>query len=133
MPAVPNKSVVIYDGQCRFCIEQVGRLERRDRDGRIEFLPFPSTAIDERFPHLREMDINAGMRFVTPQGDIFVGADALHQIARELPRWRWIAWLYRVPCVSPIAKAVYAWIAARRHRFAASKTTCENSACAREP
>lgn len=133
MSAAPNKPVVIYDGQCRFCLEQVSRLKMRDRDGRIDFLPFPSAAIDERFPHLREMDIDEGMRFITPRGDVFIGADALHQIARELPRWRWIAWLYRVPCVSPIAKAVYAWIAARRYRFAGTRPTCENGACVREP
>ena len=53
-------------------------------------------------------------KLITPDDDVHVGADAAYQIARRLPCWRRIAWLYKVPGIHWLTRAVYAWIAANR-------------------
>lgn len=97
-----------------------------DRAGRFELVPRQSPDLDQRFPQLATSDFNTGMRFVAPDGAVSVGADAVYEIARRLPRTRWIAWLYRVPIVHAIARAVYAWIAANRYKLAGR---CDTESC----
>ena len=47
------RSVLIYDGECNFCVRWVGRLKHMTKD-RVEYLP--SQEVCERFP-LRAMNI----------------------------------------------------------------------------
>jgi predicted DCC family thiol-disulfide oxidoreductase YuxK len=124
--ATVEKPVVIYDGECRFCVDQVQRLKRMDRNGAFEFVPRQDPAVDQRFPILTTVDFNSGLRLVEPDGSVFAGADAFYQMARVLPSTRAFAWLYHVPGVRPIAHRVYAWIAANRKKLG---KTCENDAC----
>lgn len=126
MSSDSSHPVVIYDGDCAFCRESVERLKRRDVAGVFEFTPWQADHIEDRFPQLRSASLDEGMRLIEPDGSVYVGADAAHRIARELPRWRRFAWLYRLPGMSWLARKVYAWIAARRHRLG---RTCEHGAC----
>ena len=54
------------------------------------------------------------MRLITPDDVIHVGADAAYQIVRRLRYLRRIAWLYHVPGIHWLTRAIYAWIAANR-------------------
>jgi predicted DCC family thiol-disulfide oxidoreductase YuxK len=123
---IAEKPVVIYDGECRFCINQVERLKRMDSNSEFEYLPRQDPSADIRFPVLTTVDFNSGLRLIQPAGDVYAGADAFYHIARVLPSTRGLAWIYHVPGVKPIAKLVYAWIAANRKKFG---QTCENGAC----
>jgi predicted DCC family thiol-disulfide oxidoreductase YuxK len=66
------------------------------------------------------------MRLIHPDGSIDVGADAAYQIARRLPGWRRIAWLYRLPLLNPIARGAYALVAKYRYKLAAR---CDDGVC----
>ncbi len=112
--ALPRKSTVVYDGQCSFCRRWVARIARRDRHDAFEFVARQTTGLTKRFPRLAEGDFNTGMRLITPDNVIHVGADAAYQIARHLRYWRWIAWLYFVPGIHSLTRALYAQIAANR-------------------
>ncbi len=111
------KPVVVYDGECSFCLRQIERIKRRDRCSQFEYVPRQSPELDERFPRLADDDFNSGMRLITPGGEILVGADALYHIARRLPIWGNIAWLYRLPGLNTLARLAYRWIAANRYRL----------------
>jgi predicted DCC family thiol-disulfide oxidoreductase YuxK len=50
-------------------------------------------------------------------GRRYAGAGAINRVLAELPRWRTLALLYRVPPFARVEDRVYAWIAANRHRF----------------
>jgi len=121
---------VIYDGECAFCRRSVERIRRLDRRDRFEYVPSQSPDLLARFPQLARHDLNSGMRVVLPGGTAHAGADAVYQIARRLPRTAWFAWLYRVPGARWLARRAYAWVAARRHRFALQ---CDDSCRADGP
>jgi len=124
--AVSEKPVVIYDGECPFCIDQIKRIRSWDRDSCFEYVARQTPGIDARFPVLQSVDFNKGMRLIEPEGQMFAGADALYHIFRRLPATNGIAWLYNVPGITQIARAVYAWIAANRKSLG---KTCETGAC----
>ena len=75
---------------------------------------------------LVEGDFNTGMRLITPDNTIHVGADAAYQIARDLRYWRCIAWLYFVPGIHSLARALYAQIAANRQ---SQGSRCDDETC----
>lgn len=123
-----GRPAVVYDGACGFCRRQVERIRRQDRHDQFEYLPRDAPELPRRFPQLEGMDFNKGMRLVDADGRVFVGADAAHAIARRLPFWRRIAWLYRVPGIHAAARGIYGWIAANRRRLGGR---CETDACDR--
>jgi len=120
------KSILVYDGECSFCRRSVKRIAARDRGKTIEFVARQTEGLTKRFPALDEADFNKGMRLITPDDVIYVGADAAHQVAKQLPYWRRMAWLYRVPGVRQLARAGYVWIAANRQSLGGR---CDNGTC----
>ena len=127
---IPERPVVVYDGECRFCLKHVSRMQRRDPDRIFEYQPRQTVDLEKRFPKLADGDFNTGMRLIHTDGSISVGPDAVYAIARRLNGWKYLAWLYRVPLVGAICRASYAWIARNRYRFAKK---CEDGACDLEP
>lgn len=116
--AKPQKPIVVYDGECRFCLKQVDRIQRRDRQSIFDYSPRQEEGLVERFPKLAEVDFDSGMRLIERDGTIHAEADAVYEIARRLPLWRGMAWLYRIPGLNWIFRRIYAWIAKNRYRLA---------------
>ena len=108
-----DHATLIFDGECGMCRDAVRILRRWDRNGRIAYVAFQDTAAVARFgiavPALR-----AAMHLILPDGRVFAGADATPELARLLPGKGWLAPMYGIPGVRPIARRLYAWIAARR-------------------
>ena len=112
--AACGSSTLVYDGHCSFCRRWVARISRADRSGRFEFIARQTEGLTKRFPNLVEGDFNTGMRLITPDDVIHVGADAAYQIVRRLRYWQRIAWMYHVPGIHCLTRSVYALIAANR-------------------
>ena len=126
-----SRPVMVFDGDCAFCRQQVERIRRRDAGGRFEYVPWQQPGLRERFPQLAEGDLEAGMRLIEPDGRVLIGADAVHAVAARLPRWRWLAPLYRVPGLRGLTRFGYRWIARRRHLFGGRvASACRSGACA---
>ena len=70
------RSTLVFDGDCPFCSRWVARIWRMDRRGTFEFVARQTEGLTERFPRLVDGDFNTGMRLITPDGAIHVGADA---------------------------------------------------------
>ncbi len=84
----------------------------------FEFVARQAPGLEDRFPVLRTDEFSTGMRYVSVDGEVSVGADAVYQIARGMRYLRRIAWLYRVPGVRPVARVMYGWVARNRERLA---------------
>jgi acetyl esterase len=105
---------VIYDGECGFCRQSVELLRRWDREHVLRFVPFQDGAAVARFG-IALPALAAALHLVFPDGRVYAGADAAPELLRLLPGKRWLAPLFRVPGVLPLARRVYARIAAQRH------------------
>lgn len=124
---MPDEQVtIVYDGNCRFCANQVEWIRRRDKKGVFAFVSSAAPDLLRSFPQLADHNLNNGLRAILPSGRIAVGADGVYEIALRLPGWRRAAWLYRVPGLGRLWRRVYAWIAARRYQFAGR---CDDVSC----
>jgi predicted DCC family thiol-disulfide oxidoreductase YuxK len=113
-PAEAQSPTLIYDGECGFCSQAVALLRRWDREQVLRFVPFQDGAAVARFG-IALPALAAAMHLIRPDGRVYAGADAAPELLRLLPGKRWLAPLFRVPGVLPLARRAYAWIAARRH------------------
>jgi predicted DCC family thiol-disulfide oxidoreductase YuxK len=105
---------LIYDGECGLCRQAVALLRRWDREQALRFVPFQDGPAVARFG-IALPALAAAMHLVLPDGRVYAGADAAPELLRLFPGKRWLARLFRVPGVLPLARRGYAWIAARRH------------------
>jgi predicted DCC family thiol-disulfide oxidoreductase YuxK len=105
---------LIYDGECGICRQAVTLLQRWDREHVLRFVPFQ----DERAVRgvgIALPALAAAMHLIVPGGRVYAGADAVPELLRLFPGKRWLAPLFRIPGVLPIARRIYAWVARRRH------------------
>lgn len=121
-----RKIAIVYDGECTFCIDQIERIKTMDRDECFEYIPRQVPDLDERFPVLKDMNFEEGMRLIDNEGRVHVGADAVYQIGKRLPGVKLVAWAYVLPGIKQIVRLGYKWVAANRKRLG---RTCENKAC----
>jgi lipase maturation factor 1 len=119
-----NTPLLLYDGDCDFCVRWVARLARLDPEGRVRPLRAQERHTVAGIPPLSDQALDRAIHLVLPGGAVLTGARALPEILRLLPRWRWAAPLFRVPGVQPLADRVYAWVAARRHRLGCGPKGC---------
>ena len=110
------EGAVFYDAECPLCLASVEFLRRRDRAGRLRFLPLDSDA-GRRACEAAELDPDgpSSLVFVDAVGCLKESAAVLGTLAWLGGGWRLLAWLGML--VPPwIADAVYRQIAARRRR-----------------
>lgn len=114
--------VLLYDGDCAFCRTWVERVARRDRRGRIRFVPFQE--IDPASYGIERSALESAMHLVGPGGRVWKGAAAGREIARFLPGWRWAWYALGIPGALPMAQRAYDWAAHRRHRLGCGSAYC---------
>jgi len=87
-PMDVDHATLIYDGECGFCRQAVALVSKWDRERRVTLIPFQEQARV---------------------------ADAAPDVLRLLPGKRWLASVFALPGVLPVARRIYAWVARRRH------------------
>jgi lipase maturation factor 1 len=121
---VLSRPVLLYDGNCGFCRRWVRRLQRWDRGEAIEYVAAADRGAVVGLPPLSDAALDRAMHLVTRDGQVYTGARALPPLFPILPGGRLLAPLMRVPGVQPLADRLYAWVAARRHRFGCGPNSC---------
>jgi predicted DCC family thiol-disulfide oxidoreductase YuxK len=112
-----RSAVVIYDGECRFCIARVGELEKADTERQLEFMPRQAKESEQRFPQIKGIALDEGILLIDNAGQVHVAADAMYQIYKRLPSTRNVAWLYDVPGLRQVFQLGYRAVAANRRRL----------------
>jgi len=143
---------VVYDAECALCAGAVRQLSAV-RGARAELRFVPLQALEEKITaeasgnrdrghaalagvpapaaRLEPGALRAQLHVVQSDGAVFAGAEAVVRIMRELPGWRLLSWLYRVPGLRGIADAAYRLIAKRRYDwFGKADEGCASGACA---
>jgi predicted DCC family thiol-disulfide oxidoreductase YuxK len=112
-PMGAERATLIYDGECGFCRDAVGLVARWDRAHRVVLVPFQDEKAVAAFG-LPLPALAAAMHLILPDGRVFAGADAAAAVLRLLPGKRWLASVFALPGILPLARRGYAWIARRR-------------------
>jgi predicted DCC family thiol-disulfide oxidoreductase YuxK len=114
LAANPTDPTLIYDGECGICRQSVALLRRWDVEHVLRFVPFQDAAAIAQFG-IALPALAAAMHLVLPDGRVYPGADAVPELLRLFPGKRWLAPLFRIPGVLPLARRIYARIAIGRH------------------
>jgi predicted DCC family thiol-disulfide oxidoreductase YuxK len=109
---------VVYDGLCRFCVRSLSAVQMLDSRHVLRLHDANDrVAVAERFPTLRNVDLDAAMYVVDGSGRSYAGFYAFRRIARALP----LAWpllpLLHLPGASAVGTRIYALVARNRRRL----------------
>lgn len=126
----PEADVVIYDGNCKFCIQQVSRLNAFNSGNRLAFISLHDPEVARRYPDLTHDMLMDQMYVVDQKGNRYGGANALRYLTRRLPWLWWAAPFVHVPFTLPVLQWGYKKVAERRYRLMGKVDDCENGACA---
>ncbi len=146
----PSADVVIYDGDCNFCKQQVRNLHRLDRFGtRLSFISLHDPRVSERYPQLTFDQLMEQMYVVSAAGNshahdtiendaisnrpwsgiAYGGADAVRYLSRRLPLLWPFAPILHLPGTARLWRWFYHQIAKRRYMIAGKAQRCEQDAC----
>jgi predicted DCC family thiol-disulfide oxidoreductase YuxK len=120
------RPVVVYDGACRFCIEQARRLERLVGE-RVRLASFREPGVLERHPQLRRADCERALQLVEPDGSVRSGADAVVHALGLRAGFAPLRWLYGIPGLRQLFELGYGMVA--RNRFRLRGEVCAEDAC----
>jgi predicted DCC family thiol-disulfide oxidoreductase YuxK len=113
-----ERAVLIYDGDCAMCRASALWLMRRALSrGQLEILPCRSGPRRARYPEITDAACMTAMQLVLPDGRVLSGADAVPELLRRVRGWGWVATVFALPGVRPVARRIYAWIARNRMRI----------------
>lgn len=124
---VEMKDMIIFDGECNFCIGQIQKIKSRSKSDQFDYLPRKADNLLNMFPELVPFEMQDGLRFLNYQKKVFVGPDAVYQIYKRISPFNFIAWVYRLPIFNWFCKLIYKIIAKNRYKLAGK---CEKDICA---
>jgi len=120
------RPVLIYDGDCQFCIHQASRLERWV-NGAVRMQSFRDPGVLERYRGLRREQCEQALQLVETNGRIHSGAEAIATAFRLRPVLAPVGWVYYLPGIRQIADWGYRLVA--RNRFSLAGDVCTDDAC----
>lgn len=127
MPEAP-KLEVFLDGSCAFCQAVRERVARRDSRKRLEFMDYNDPAIAARAPFARER-LDAEMHVRKPDGTWAAGFEGWTAILVELPRYKWLGWLFGVFPLHNMGPGIYRWFAKHRYQIPGFPPRCTTEGC----
>ncbi|WP_135555030.1 thiol-disulfide oxidoreductase DCC family protein [Paenibacillus cymbidii] len=121
---------VLYDETCVLCRRTVDTLGKLRTTAKLVMLPLQS-APSAMLPagYARE-ELLAQLHVIDEDGRLYRGADAIFRIMRSVPSLRFVAPLYRIPGMKPLADSIYRIVAKHRYRlFGQVGDDCSSGSC----
>ncbi len=120
---LPDADVVIFDGKCKFCQQQVRNLRWWDGKNRLAFVSLHDPFVAERYPDLTHEQMMDQIYVVpaesTGKSDRrYGGAAAIAYLSTRLPRLWLAAPVLHFPFAMPIWQFCYRQVAKRRYKIA---------------
>lgn len=124
-----GRAILLYDGQCGFCVSSVRRLRVLDLFGWLDPLDFHrQPALDALHPSLTPARCHSEMILIESNGRLSGGFDAFARLSLRLPLLLGLAPLLRFPGIPWLGRRIYRWIAAHRYLFHRN-ISCETNQC----
>jgi predicted DCC family thiol-disulfide oxidoreductase YuxK len=115
---MPEKAVLIYDGQCPVCRRAVGWIRENAKKGAFRMLSCQSEEVKKKYPFIKEDLCMRAMQLVLPDGKVLSGEKALPEIVKRLRRYSGVAGIFALPGSEALSRAFYRWFADRRYHIA---------------
>ena len=128
----PDRDVVIFDGDCNFCLSQVRKLKWADgRSNRLSYVSLHDPFVSEQYPDLQHDDLMEEMYLVDTSGNRYGGAKAFRYLSRRIPLLWILAPILHIPFSLPLWKLMYRFIAKHRYKLAGKNSAeqCEGGTC----
>jgi predicted DCC family thiol-disulfide oxidoreductase YuxK len=90
----PSKPVLVYDGDCRFCVLWVQRW-RQATGGSVDYLPLQDERVAQLFPELARQRLETAAQFIDADGSVYEAAEAVLRCLATRPCRRWPFRLYQ--------------------------------------
>ena len=134
-----NTDVLIYDGNCIFCLGQVKKVHRLDGKNRISFISLHDSFVAKHFPDL-SYDQMMDQMYLIPAGNKSEhqysearhgGVAAIRYLTRRLPLLWILTPLLHFPFSLPVWQWGYGIVARHRYKIAGKRgVECdENGSC----
>jgi len=115
----PAKTVMVYDGDCRFCCFWI-RCWRRITADRIDYVPFQDPQVALKLPEIPREQFASAIQLIQPDGRVYSAAEAVFRALASKPETRWLLRCYRhSPTFARLAEASYQFVADYRDSFSA--------------
>jgi predicted DCC family thiol-disulfide oxidoreductase YuxK len=110
----PTKPLLVYDGDCRFCLLWIRRWHQATGD-RIEYLPYQDPRIATQFPEIPRPQFESAVQLIQPDGTVYGGAEAVFRSRAYGPHAQWLVDCYQHwPAFAGLTEWAYHFVA--RHR-----------------
>jgi len=107
-----DQPLLIYDGDCGFCIYWVRYWQRLTGD-RVTYAPYQQ--VGAQFPEIPRAAFQRAVQYVAPDGKIASGAEAaLLTLSHASGKGFWLTLYRHLPAFAAIAERMYAFVAAHR-------------------
>ena len=124
----PAADLIIYDGQCGFCQQQMRRLHRWDKQNKLAYLSLHDEQVSRRWPDLSQQQLMRQMCLITQDNQRYHGAEAFKYLSTTLPRLWPLAIIMHIPLSMPIWRWVYRVFAKQRY-WLSKRNACADEAC----
>lgn len=98
---------VYYDGGCPLCRAEIAGYQRTEGADALRWVDASASEADALGPDLHAATALARMHVRRADGTLLRGAAAFAEIWSQLPRWRWLARLARLPGALPVLDVLY--------------------------
>jgi predicted DCC family thiol-disulfide oxidoreductase YuxK len=110
----PAKPLLIYDGDCGFCLRWIRRWQWATAD-RVDYLPYQDPVVSARFPEIPRAHFETSVQLIQPDGAVFSGAEAVFRARAYGPHAQWLVDCYQHwPAFAAVTEWAYRVVA--RHR-----------------
>jgi predicted DCC family thiol-disulfide oxidoreductase YuxK len=110
----PGKPVMIYDGDCRFCVAWIHRWQSATGE-RVDYLAAQDPGVAARFPEIPREQFQSSVQLIETDGTVFHGAEAVYRSLALGANRRWLRdCYYRWPAFAGFSEWSYRLVA--RHR-----------------
>ena len=120
-----------YDGHCAICRDEVARLRRWDKAGRLAYADIAAPDFSSAPAGVDLLALNTEMHVLAADGRLLVGIDSLLAVYTLVGRG-WMVAPLRVAALRPLFSALYRSFARNRYRLSAllGAPACEDGVCA---
>jgi predicted DCC family thiol-disulfide oxidoreductase YuxK len=126
---LPDSDVILFDGDCRFCQQQVRNLNWLSAR-RLAFLSLHDTRVSALYPKLSPEMLMKEIYLVSPDGTYYAGAAVIRYLSRKLPRLWVLAPILHIPFSLGLWQWCYNQIAKRRYLISGHESdACDNGSC----